>query len=84
MIKGKDMLDKFVKIVEEVLKIKIEWENEKNKKLDELGIYSIEFINIIVDVEIEFDIHFPDSYFFSSYFEDLESIYKVTIELIGI
>ena len=58
------MLDKFVKIVEEVLKIKIEWENEKNKKLDELGIYSIEFINIIVDVEIEFDIHFPDSYFF--------------------
>lgn len=78
------MLDKFVKIVEEVLKIKIEWENEKNKKLDELGIYSIEFINIIVDVEIEFDIHFPDSYFFSSYFEDLESIYKVTIELIGI
>ena len=84
MNKGKDMLDKFVKIVEEVLKIKIEWENEKNKKLDELGIYSIEFINIIVDVEIEFDIHFPDSYFFSSYFEDLESIYKVTIELIGI
>lgn len=81
--KGKDMLEKFIKIVEEVLKTKIEWENEKNIKLDKLDIHSIEFIEIIVDTEIEFDIRFPDCYLLASYFEDLESIYKVLVELIN-
>lgn len=75
------MLEKFIKIVEEVLKTKIKWEDEKNCKLDELGIDSIEFIEIIVDTETEFDIRFPDSYLLASYFEDLESIYKVIVEL---
>lgn len=88
--KSKGNLDKkahnysIEEIILEIIKKKLESEElQLSSKLDEIGIDSLNYVSIIVEIEEEFDIEFDDDLLVSSRFESIENIAQYVKESVN-